>query len=621
MVGKDPRKRCALERARFGAARDFQSGGIELVSRCDAKWPTKASVRRAQALLWLALLLAPSYAAAADTDDVESLRRMLRELRDQNRELSRRLDALEKATAPRQAAPTKAQTSPKDEQMAPRPVVAVESARGPAPTVSSWVTTTSAELEGGFTQAELTQVAYESATRQIIQDSLSKMGPKINSFLSLSGVVEVAAWQTREFDPLITPQHPFGRVGPAKDHLELGTVELDFDIKASEWLTGAVVVTWESGSPAQSQIGGPLFPTTLGTGAAIDRFTLDRAHILVGDLMQFPLAARFGREVLHFGSSTGVARLDTLSIGTPLTTAVFENRQTFAGFEFAFPTPPPLPAPAPVVEPPVQPLVLAPLVKDIAQRLGYVPLPQRVKPLTPVTPPLDLPPIYGSLMFYKGSEDFGIGRTRLEDFNASIGFRRRGHCGLLYEDLWSSRVCPWTLDFHVDYASNVFESIFLHDSYLPFLTQIGSIPGIAATLKASFGPFAFVGEVNKALEDATFIDGLGIARNITPMTWQAAIAYQFDWNPWVREIGAQGDFISVAYSGSQDMAGAAVLLNGEATRVGFVPETRLLVTAGEWVLPELKVAVEYSANWDYPQSRGGTGQLVHGIFGLVQFNF
>jgi hypothetical protein len=590
------------------------------VSLSEAKCARRIRGRRAQACLWLALLLAPSYAAAADGEDVESLRRMLRELRDQNRELSRRLDALERAATTRQA-PPKAQAAPSDEQIVPTPVVAIASARVAPPTVSSWVTTTSAELEGSFTEAELVRTAHESATRQIIQDTLSKIGPKINSFLSLSGVIEVAAWQSRDFDPLITPQHPFGRAGPAKDHLELGTVELDFDIKASEWLTGAVVITWESGSPAQSQIGGPLFPTTLGTGAAIDRFTLDRAHISVGDLMQFPFAARFGREVLHFGSSTGVARLDTLSIGTPLTTAVFENRQTFAGFEFAFPTPPPLPAPAPVVEPPVRPLVLAPLVKEIAQRLGYVPLPQRVKPLSPVTPPLDLPPIYGSLMFYKGSEDFGVGRTRLEDFNASLGFRRRGHCGVSYEELQSSRVCPWTLDFHVDYSTNVFESIFLHDAYLPFLTQIGSIPGIAATLKASFGPFAFVGEVNKAIEEATFIDGLGIPRTITPMTWQAAIAYQFDWNPWVREIGAQGDFISVAYSGSQDMAGAAVLINGEPNRVGFVPETRLLVTAGEWVLPELKVAVEYSANWDYPQSRGGTGQLVHGIFGLVQFNF
>jgi hypothetical protein len=547
---------------------------------------------------------------------------MLRELRDQNRELSRRLDALESAAAARRTAPAREQAAARNEPLATPQVAAAQSSRRDSPpSVTSWVTTTSAEFDGGFREADLTQMAHESATRQIIQDTLAKMGPKINSFLSLSGVIEVVASQSRDFDPQITAQHPFGKVGPAKDRLDLGTVEIDFDIKASEWLTGALVITWESGSPSQSQIGGPLFPTTLGTAPTIDRFTLDRTHISVGDLMQFPLAARFGREVVHFGSSTGVARLDTLSIGTPLTTAVFENRQTFAGFEFAFPTPPPMPPPAPVVEPPVRPLVLAPLVKDIAQRLGYVPLPQRVKPLTPVTPPIDLPPIYGSVVFYKGTEDFGVGRTRIEDFNASLGYRTRGHCGKLYEELQSSRVCPWTLDFHVDYSTNVFESIFLHETYLPFLTQIGSIPGIAATLKASFGPFAFVGEVNKAIEEATFIDGLGIARNITPMTWQAAIAYQFDWNPWVREIGAQGDFISVAYSGSQDMAGADALINGEPNRVGFVPETRLLVTAGEWVLPELKVAVEYSANWDYPQSRGGTGQLVHGIFGLVQFNF
>lgn len=69
------------------------------------------------------------------------------------------------------------------------------------------------------------------------------------------------------------------------------------------------------------------------------------------------------------------------------------------------------------------------------------------------------------------------------------------------------------------------------------------------------------------------------------------------------------------------MAGAVRSINGTATRVGFVPERRLLVTAGEWVMPELKVALEYSANWDYDTSEGGTGLLVHGVFGLVQFNY
>ena len=144
---------------------------------------------------------------------------------------------------------------------------------------------------------------------------------------------------------------------------------------------------------------------------------------------------------------------------------------------------------------------------------------------------------------------------------------------------------------------------------------------MAASLKTSFGPFAFVGEVNSALQQAKFFDGLGIARSMTPMTWQASIAYQFDWNPWVTEIGAQGDFISLGYSGSKDMAGVTILAAGLPTRIGFVPQHRLFLTGGEWVMDGLKVAVEYSANWDYPVSAGGTGRVAHGWFGLIQLNF
>jgi hypothetical protein len=224
-------------------------------------------------------------------------------------------------------------------------------------------------------------------------------------------------------------------------------------------------------------------------------------------------------------------------------------------------------------------------------------------------------------MAYKGGQDFGPDRTHIQDFNASVGYRTNGHCGQTYEELKSSLICPWTIDFHVDYTTSVFESIFLHSTYRPFLPQIGSIPGIAASVKASFGPFALVGEVNRALYEANFVDGLGVARAIQPLTWQASIAYQFDWNPWVREIGAQGDFISVAYSGSRDMAGAMELVNGVPTRIGFVPENRLSVTVGEWVMKDLKVAAEYSADWDYTPSQGGTGLWTYGIFGLVQFNF
>jgi hypothetical protein len=568
--------------------------------------------------LFSLMLFVPSCAAAAENEDVAALRRMLGELKAENRKLSQRLGALESASATRRVKPAPAQQRPAPAAtaaavaptvVAPTVVVAppVDPPALPAPDLSE--AAAKRPLGVRVSELEIVWAAQENATRQIIRDSLSKTGPKINSFLSLSGVVEGVASRAGSF------------TGPTQENLSLGTAELDFDIKLSDWLTGALVLHFDSGTGAIFPTGNqPVVPTNL-PGIGVDRFTLDRTHVSVGDLMQFPIAARFGVEVLHFGTSTGVARLDTLSIGTPLTTEVFENRQTAGGLEFAWPTPPRQPPPAPVVVPRVSPLVVAPAVSQLMRWLGYTPLPERPFRPTPVTFPFDPAPFYGSVMTYRGSDSIIPGRTKIDDYNASLGFRTRGHCGVPYDQLKNSLVCPWTLDFHVDYDTSVFESRFLRTSYLPFLNQIGRIPGVAASLKTSFGPFAFVGEVNAAIQDARFIDGLGIARNMMPMTWQASIAYQFDWNPWITEIGAQGDFISVGYSGSQDMAGVSILQNGIPTRIGFVPQHRLFLTGGEWVMDGLKVAVEYSANWDYPVSVGGTGKVAHGWFGLIQLNF
>jgi hypothetical protein len=561
-------------------------------------------------------LFVPSCAAAADNDEIALLRRMLGELKAENRKLSERLSALEGATATKRAAPAvpRVRSTPvATAAAAPAPIAVTPAAPAiasvavlPAPDLSD--TGAKRPLTERVKDLEVAWAAQENATRQIIADTLNKTGPNINKYLSLSGVVEGLASRTQDFN------------GPSKENLQLGTAELDFDIKLSDWLTGALVLHFDSGSGAIFPTGNqPVVPGVPGTG--VDRFTLDRTHILVGDLMQFPIAARFGVETLHFGTSTGVARLDTLSIGTPLTTEVFENRQTAGGLEFAWPTPPLRPLPPPVVVPKVNPLVIAPAVQQIARWMGYVPPPQRPFKPQPVTPPLDPPPFYGSVMTYKGSESIIPGRTKIDDYNVSLGYRTRGNCGVPYEQLTTSLICPWTFDFHVDYGTSVFESRFLHASYLPFLSQIGRVPGVAASVKSSFGPFAFVGEVNAALRGAQFLDGFGLPRNITPMTWQASLAYQFDWNPWVQEIGAQGDFLSLGYSGSKDMAGVMLLQNGVPTRIGFVPEHRLFLTAGEWVMDGLKIAVEYSANWDYSTSKGGTGKLAHGAFGLLQLNF
>src|SRR3977135_511414 len=496
-----------------GSRRRLHGAEIGTVESTVRSWHRFYSVYplifRAAPALFTLVLLVPSYAIAAENEEIAVLRRMLGELKAENRKLSQRLGALEGASATRRTGPAVVQERPAIIAAKPAPAPAVLSPPVdppalPAPDLSE--AAAKRPLNERVKELEIGWAAQENATRQIIRDTLNKTGPKINNFLSLSGVVEGVASRTGDFN------------GPTQERLALGTADLDFDIKLSDWLTGALVLHFDNGTGAIFPTGNsPVVPTIPGVG--VDRFTLDRTHILVGDLMQFPIAARFGVEVVHFGTSTGVARLDTLSIGTPLTTEVFENRQTAGGLEFAWPTPPRQPPPAPVVVPRVSPWVVAPAVSQLMRWLGYTPLPERPFRPQPVTFPFDPPPFYGSVVTYKGSDSIIHHRPKIDEHNASLGFRTRGNCGVPYDQLTDSLICPWTFDFHVDYDTSVFESRFLHAAYLPFLSEVGRIPGMAASVKASFGPFAFVGEVNAALREARFLDGLGIARSMTPMTW------------------------------------------------------------------------------------------------------
>ena len=137
---------------------------------------------------------------------------------------------------------------------------------------------------------------------------------------------------------------------------------------------------------------------------------------------------------------------------------------------------------------------------------------------------------------------------------------------------------------------------------------------MATSVKATLGPVSFIGEWNGAISQATFTDNLGDQVRIKPSAWQTELGYQFDWNPWVEEIGAQGNYLAIGYSESRDLAGATWVFNDEAIRIGFVPKRRFIVSAGEWVLDNVKLAVEYSHNVDYPQNEGGTGKSADGIF-------
>ena len=52
-----------------------------------------------------------------------------------------------------------------------------------------------------------------------------------------------------------------------------------------------------------------LFPTTTAFNAPnVDRFTLDKGYVTIGDVQQFPLYSRVGLDYLPFGLSTGVRR-------------------------------------------------------------------------------------------------------------------------------------------------------------------------------------------------------------------------------------------------------------------------------------------------------------------------
>jgi len=103
-----------------------------------------------------------------------------------------------------------------------------------------------------------------------------------------------------------------------------------------------------------------------------------------------------------------------------------------------------------------------------------------------------------------------------------------------------------------------------------------------------------VGEWNSAIGTARFTDDAQNRVSINPGAWQVSLGYQLDWNPWLEAIGAQGTYLTMSYSESRDFGGAQRDIDGERSRVGFLPRRRLLISAGEWFMDGIKLAIEYS---------------------------
>ena len=322
----------------------------------DIRTPIARSV--AAALLCVGLFLPRP--AAADEDVVE-LKRAVEELRAANRELRKRIEALEAEKPNAEHAPPSA---PAAAAPGAEPKGAV--AEKPADKNKTAVEQRTQELEQRVKELEVTKTAQETATRSIIQSALSKTGSKINQFVTLGGAIETVLARTKDF------------TGQRTDSVSLGTAEMDFETRPSEWALGNLIVGFDNGTNLAVS-------TTNGFNTGVDRLTVSRATLTIGDLQRFPIYVKAGRDVLPFGISTGVHRIDLVTLNNPLTIDAFETRRNAFGIGFALPTPPAAPPPKPQIVPPSRPLVINPLISSLSESMGYAPLPVRRTPPTPVT--------------------------------------------------------------------------------------------------------------------------------------------------------------------------------------------------------------------------------------------
>ncbi len=463
-------------------------------------------------------------------------------------------------------------------------------------------------------ELEAARDAHEEATRAIIRQSISTLGSRINEFVIFGGTFEMLTSWAEDFQ------------GQSKREIQLNTAQLDFEIQVNDWTLGSLIFEFVDGTDI-------LFPTTQGTEESVDRITIDTAFLTIGDTQRFPAFATFGRMIVPFGISTGDPVADVLTIEDPLTVEAFESREDAILIGVEFPTPPLTPL-TPTVSPPrVRPLVVNPFFSRLSRLLGYRPFPTPPPTPTLTTPTPTPPPFTGGIYLYNGdTHDRGSRRGWRTDkhLGATLGYRTKVNCRPYHGQErgdneprlnWLHFFCPGSIEFDVDFNRSVFDSRFLEFEYRKFLGQIGFVPGMAASVKATLGPVGLVAEWNGAINDATFTDDLGRNVDIRPSAWQLSLGYQFDWNPSVTAIGAQGTYFAIGYSESQDLAGVKRDIGGELTRVGFVPKRRFLVDAGEWILDGLRVAVEYSLIWDYPKNEGGTGNTANGAFTMLTYEW
>jgi hypothetical protein len=487
-------------------------------------------------------------------------------------------------------------------------------------------------LEQRVEELEAAQVAHEDATRSIIAEAMRGIGTKINEFVDFGGVIEVLpSWQ----EDFGQPQLLGGGSQDDFQSIVLNTAELQFEIQVTDWARSSLVLQYDAAEDV-------VFTTAEDDQFSVDKINVDTAYVHLGDTERFWPYARIGRQVVPFGISTGDPVADVLSIVDPLTVEVFETRVDALLVGFEFPTPTPTPEVVTPAPPAVRPQVLAPLVGGLARLAGYTPWPAPPPVPAYVVLPPPRPPFALGVYFYDGDTFDKFSREGEWDLRhhmgAFAGYRTKGTCRPLLggghppgELGWWHIFCPWTLDLGVEWIRSVFDSNFLSFDYRSFIAgdplsgrnPIGFVPGVAASAKTTFGPLSLVAEWNGAIEDADFIDDTLTAFRRRPRAWQVSLGYQFDWNPSVEAIGSQGTYLTLGYTASRDLSGAFRFNPNDQTffQVGDVPRRRFTAGVGEWVLPNLRLALEYARAWDYSKGHGGTNRVANAVLSMATFEW
>ena len=473
--------------------------------------------------------------------------------------------------------------------LTPVPLAAQD--RTAADSVAAGSTERIEELERRIRDLEQARAAHEEATRSIIRQTIDQSTSRINNVASFGGVFEVLAGRTKDFTQVWEPV------------MKLNGIEFVFEVQTSEWTLGNFVLQYADG---QDQ----LFATTIGTSAGVPRFDIDTGYLTLGNTQKFPLYSTLGRIILPFGISTGDPVTDVPTISNPLTVEGFEMREDAFLIGVGLPTPPTTPTVSVLAAPAVKPKALRPLFGGLARLLGYrppAPVPTEPAVVEPASPP---PPLTLGFLWYRGNtvaekNPSGSWYPGLH-YGATAGFRTTG---------------TTAIDFNVDYNSSIFDAEFFESEYSGFLDEIGLVPGMAASLKAKMGPVGLVTEWNGAVKQATFQDDLDRFHTISPRAWQVGMIYQLGWNSGVEALGAQGTYVAVDYSRTLDFAGAAAIPVSETLRIGALPEERLLLSVGEWVLDGVRVQLEYSHIKDYRTSLNGTGRTAQAWFGMITYDW